>query len=72
MKILDLRGTDFLLVPTRVSNFLLRNEPPLKIITSDSDRVRVTVSKILNEFGLHSHPEFYTNHSVFIVHNKII
>jgi len=72
MKILDLRGTDFLLVPTRVSNFLLRNEPPLKIITSDSGRATALVSQILNEFELYSHPEFYTNHSVFIVHNKII
>ena len=72
MKIFDLRGTDFLLVPTRVNNFLLRNEPPLKIITSDSDTVRAVVSRILSDFELYSRLEFYTNHSVFIVHNKII
>jgi len=70
MKILDLHGTKHHGVETQVTNFVLMNEMPLKIITGDSDTMRKIVFGILDEHGLEYHPEFYTNYGAFIIRDK--
>ena len=72
MKILDLHGLEHRHAEIKVTNFVLMNDTPLKIITGDSDTMRRIVFQILDQYELYYHPEFYTNHGAFIVHNKII
>jgi hypothetical protein len=70
MKILDLHGAKHHGVETQVTNFVLMNEVPLKIITGDSDTMRKIVFGILDEHGFEYHPEFYTNYGAFIIRDK--
>ena len=70
MKVLDLHGVEHLDVETKVTNFVLMSEPPLKIITGDSGTMREIVFHILDEHGFEYHPEHYTNYGAFIIRDK--
>jgi len=70
MKILDLHGLDHNLVETKVTNFVLMYELPLKIITGSSPRKIEIVFSILDEYGLNYHPEHDLNYGAFIIRDK--
>ena len=70
IKTLDLHGEYHRDVEIKVTNFILMNETPLKIITGDSDIMRNLVFNILDAFGFDYHPEFYTNYGAFIIRDK--
>ena len=70
MKILDLHGIKHHGVEIKVTNFVLMNERPLKIITGDSDAMRKIVFGILDEHGFDYYPEYYTNYGAFIIRDK--
>lgn len=70
MKILDLHGLKHNCVENRVTNFVLMNELPLKIITGDSPRMKELVFEILNEYNFEYHPEHSLNYGAFIIRDK--
>lgn len=70
MKILDLHGLGHNYVEIKVTNFVLMNEPPLKIITGDSPRMRELVFKVLEEHNFDYHPEHGLNYGAFIIRDK--
>lgn len=70
MKTLDLHGLPHDAIESKVTNFVLMNEPPLKIITGDSGILREIVFHILDEHSFEYHPEFYTNYGAFIIRDK--
>lgn len=49
MKQLDLHGVSHYDVQDVVENWVLMNEPPLKIITGNSDRMKELTHKVLKE-----------------------
>ena len=55
MKELDLHGLSHLQVEDLVENFVLTNEPPFRIITGNSEKMRELVSKVLES----RHLQFY-------------
>ena len=52
MKNLDLHGIRHEDVDRLVENFVLLNEPPMRIITGNSDRMRELVSEVLNRCNI--------------------
>ena len=52
IKTLDLHGVRHDDVERLVENFVLLNEPPLKIITGNSDRMVELVIKVLNRHNI--------------------
>ena len=52
MKVIDLHGVRHDDVERLVENFVLLNEPPLKIITGNSDRMSNIVIVKLSELGI--------------------
>lgn len=70
MKILDLHGVEHHNVETKVINFVLMNETPLKIITGDSPSMRMIVFGVLDKHEFEYYPEFHTNHGAFIIRDK--
>ena len=52
MKKLDLHGVRHIDVERLVENFVLLNEPPLTIITGNSDRMRELVINVLNRHSV--------------------
>jgi hypothetical protein len=70
MKTLDLHGLEHSRVETRVTNFVLLNDSPLKIITGDSPRMREIVFKVLREYNFDYRPEHDLNYGAFIIRDK--
>ncbi len=50
--ILDLHGVRHAEVDRLVENFVLLNEPPLRIITGNSDKMRDLVVKVLDRHSI--------------------
>jgi|TARA_R110000824_G_scaffold245004_6_gene434020 hypothetical protein len=70
MKTLDLHGLGHDCVETKVINFVLMNDLPLKIITGDSSMMRELVFKVLEEYNFDYRPEHNLNYGAFIIRDK--
>jgi hypothetical protein len=56
MKELDLHGVSHYHVEDMVENWALMNEPPFRVITGNSDKMKELVHKVLNRHKM----KFYT------------
>ena len=56
MKELDLHGLSHLEVEDKTENWVLMNEPPMRIITGNSQRMKELVEKVLKQHKM----EYYT------------
>ena len=61
METLDLHGVRHAEVGRLVENFVILNEPPLKIINGNSDMMRDIVLAELNKLGMSWEPVSYTH-----------
>ncbi len=70
MKVLDLHGFDHRTAEIQVTNFVLLNETPLKIITGDSEKMRTIVFEISNQYDYKCYPEYHSNFGAYIIIDK--
>ena len=71
-KRLDLHGVKHEDVDRIVENFVLMNNPPLRIITGNSEKMKKIVVSVLSEHDFKYYPENYTNFGSLIVIDKAI
>ena len=64
---LDLHGMRHSEVERVVENFVLLNEPPLEIITGNSERMRSIVQKVLKSYQFNYYRKCHTNFGSIIV-----
>ena len=69
---LNLHGIKHEDVDRLVENFVLLNEPPMKIITGNSEKMKKIVVSVLSEHDFKYYPENYTNFGSLIVIDKVI
>tara|TARA_Y100001963_G_C6441329_1_gene291534 strand:- start:203 stop:421 length:219 start_codon:yes stop_codon:yes gene_type:complete len=70
MNTLDLHGTRHDSVENIVTNFVLLNDMPVKIITGKSPRMIEIVHLILDKYNLEYYPENFINHGAYIIRDK--
>tara|TARA_Y100001938_G_scaffold137988_1_gene202912 strand:+ start:1202 stop:1420 length:219 start_codon:yes stop_codon:yes gene_type:complete len=67
MKALDLHKKRHHEVERLVEDFLIFNEPPVKIITGNSDKMKELVIDVVKRFGFFCHYENLTNYGSLVV-----
>ena len=70
MKVLDLHGLRHYTAEIKVTNFILLNETPLKIITGRSETMIRIVVDICEQHDYEYYPEFYQNYGAYIIRDK--
>ena len=67
METLDLHGNDYEAAPQLVHSFIYNHQPPVKIITGQSPRMRDIVTEIVTIYGYHYHYERLTNTGCLVI-----
>ncbi len=67
MKELDLHGVSHYEVRDVVENFVLMNEPPFKIVTGYSERMRNLTQNILNKYKLRNYIPAHNAGEIIII-----
>ena len=67
METLDLHNKRHADVARIVEDFLIFNEPPVKIITGNSDKMKELVIHVVKKFGFYCHYENLTNYCSLVV-----
>ena len=72
MPILDLHHLSHEEVVEKVIDFINFLEPPFKIITGKSDKMRELVCNVVEQYGWHYHDEYYQNYGCLVITEKEI
>ena len=67
METLDLHNKRHSEVQRLVEDFLIFNEPPVKIVTGNSDKMKQLVIDVVKKFGFYCHYENLRNYGSLIV-----
>ena len=67
METLDLHNKRHSEVERLVEDFLIFNEPPVKIVTGNSDKMKQLVIDVVKKFGFYCHYENLRNYGSLIV-----
>ena len=67
METLDLHNKRHSEVQRLVEDFLIFNEPPVKIVTGNSDKMKQLVIDVVKKFGFYCHYENLRNYGSLVV-----
>tara|TARA_B000000609_G_C23987382_1_gene247885 strand:- start:91 stop:309 length:219 start_codon:yes stop_codon:yes gene_type:complete len=67
METLDLHNKRHSEVERLVEDFLIFNEPPVKIVTGNSDKMKQLVIDVVKKFGFYCHYENLRNYGSLVV-----
>jgi len=72
VKVLDLHGKTYIEARCMVEEFILLNETPIKIITGNSDKMKIIVKEIVDKHKMYYFPEHFSNFGAYIIQDKTI
>tara|TARA_Y100000592_G_scaffold88578_1_gene144593 strand:- start:5058 stop:5357 length:300 start_codon:yes stop_codon:yes gene_type:complete len=72
MNVLDLHGKTHAEARFLVEEFVLINETPLKIITGNSNKMKIIVKEIVEKHEMYYYPEHFSNFGAYIIQDKTL
>ncbi len=72
VKVLDLHGKTHVEARYLVEEFMLLNETPIKIVTGNSDQMKIIVKEIAEKHKMYYFPEHFSNFGAYIIQDKTI
>jgi len=72
VKVLDLHGKTHTEARFLIEEFILLNETPVKIVTGNSDKMKIIVKEIADKHKMYYFPEHFSNFGAYIIQDKTI
>ena len=72
MKVLDLHGRTHVEARQLVEEFIILNETPIKIVTGNSNQMKIIVKEIVEKHEMYYFPEHFSNFGAYIIQDKTI
>ena len=72
VKVLDLHGQTHIEARYLVEEVIILNETPIKIVTGNSDQMKIIVKEIVEKHQMYYFPEHFSNFGAYIIQDKTI